>query len=161
MVLRANRAPLNPPPHTSKLLYPRSPRAHAPSMGGLSPGPGPQKAQDDTDGQTEVGWGTHTEDLELPTSTRQDRPHFCQPWGHMDHCICSGVGSGSGVGALIIPRAQGSMGLLVGQVDQGQSRGPKASADYSGGQRGGPSAGSRSSAMALGLHSAHPTQECR
>ena len=130
--------PKPPAPHF-KVILSKEPKSPCSQHGALSPGLGSQKAQmtlmdrhTSRVGDTQVGSGTHTEDLEQPTSTRQGHLRFCQPWGHTDHCTCSGVRSGGGVGALIIPRAQGRAGLLVGQVDQGQPRGPKASADFSG-----------------------------
>ena len=124
--------PKAPAPHL-KVVLSKEPKSPSSQHRGLSPGPGTQKAQDDTDGQTQRSDGGHTHrGPRAAHQHRQGRPHFCQPRGHMDHCTCSGVGSGGGVGALIIPRTPGSVGLLVGQVDQGQPRVPKPSADFSG-----------------------------
>lgn len=60
--------PQTPCPTPQKLFYLRSPRAQAPSTGGSRQGRGHRRHRM-TLIDTEVGWGTHTEDLKQPTST--------------------------------------------------------------------------------------------
>lgn len=124
--------PQTPCPTPQKLFYLRSPRAQAPSTGGSRQGRGHRRHRMTLIDRHRGRMGDTHRGPQAAHKHRQGRPHFCQPRGHMDHCTCSGVGSGGGAGALIIPRAPGSVGLLVGQVDQGQPRVPKPSADFSG-----------------------------